>query len=195
MDLLRDAMQQHLALRDRDLLLAGFTRRSEHMTPAETAHFLRNFHSRVERAALAEGGVLEQFTGDGAMVIFGVPRQTSDDAAAALACGRDLVDAIQRWSAELVAAGHEVVVETRAGDGIDCPDSAYKKAGATILPDPPSVFEAADMIVKVKEPQPSEWTQLAGRPNSLYIFASGAGSRADEGIAQRRALRRSPTKR
>ena len=58
--------------------------------------------------------------------------------------------------AELVAAGHEVVVETKAGSGIDCPDKAYEKAGAQILPDAPSVFKAADMIVKVKEPQPQE---------------------------------------
>ena len=36
--------------------------------------------------------------------------------------------------AELVAHGHELFVETKAGNGIDCPDSAYEKAGATILP-------------------------------------------------------------
>src|ERR671913_404955 len=36
---------------------------------------------------------------------------------------------------ELVAAGHEVVVETKAGSGIDCPDRGYEKAGAQILPD------------------------------------------------------------
>ena len=41
---------------------------------------------------------------------------------------------------ELVAAGHELFVETGAGKGIDCPDSAYVKAGATILPDAASVF-------------------------------------------------------
>ena len=37
--------------------------------------------------------------------------------------------------AELVAHGHELFVETKAGNGIDCPDNAYEKAGATILPD------------------------------------------------------------
>jgi len=51
-------------------------------------------------------------------------------------------------------------VQAGAGDGIDCPDKAYQKAGAEILPDAPSVFKAADMIVKVKEPQPTEWVQL-----------------------------------
>src|SRR5881398_3038726 len=65
--------------------------------------------------------------------------------------------------AELIAHGHEVVVETKAGNGIDCPDRAYEKAGATILPDAPSVFKAADMIVKVKEPQPPEIALLEPR--------------------------------
>src|SRR5207244_11015110 len=43
--------------------------------------------------------------------------------------------------AELVAHGHELFVETHAGKGIDCPDSAYEKAGAKILPDAKSVFD------------------------------------------------------
>ena len=65
--------------------------------------------------------------------------------------------------AELVAHGHELLVETKAGSGIDCPDSAYQKAGAQILADAPSVFEAADMNVKVKEPQPQEIAMLEPR--------------------------------
>ena len=65
--------------------------------------------------------------------------------------------------AELVAAGHEVVVETNAGVGIDFDDSAYEAVGATILPDAKSVFAAAEMIVKVKEPQPSEIALLEPR--------------------------------
>src|SRR5690348_11490994 len=62
--------------------------------------------------------------------------------------------------AELVAHGHELFVETQAGQGIDCPDKAYEKAGAKILPDAKSVFDSADMIVKVKEPQPQEIEML-----------------------------------
>ncbi len=50
--------------------------------------------------------------------------------------------------AELVAAGHELFVETKAGSGIDCPDNAFRKAGAEILPTAAEVFEASDMIVK-----------------------------------------------
>jgi alanine dehydrogenase len=89
--------------------------------------------------------------------------------------------------AELVAAGHELFVETKAGEGIDCPDTAFKKAGATILPNPAEVFKASDMIVKVKEPQPSEIALLeprhilftylhlaADKPQILGLMKSGA---------------------
>jgi alanine dehydrogenase len=65
--------------------------------------------------------------------------------------------------AELVAHGHELFVENNAGQGIACPNSAYEKAGATILPDAPSVFKSADLIVKVKEPQPQEIALLEPR--------------------------------
>lgn len=89
--------------------VAGFTSRSARLGPEGTARFLRDFHGRVEQTILRHGGVLEQFTGDGAMVIFGVPRQSPEDAVAALACGRDLIDTVRRWSAELVAGGQAPV--------------------------------------------------------------------------------------
>jgi alanine dehydrogenase len=57
---------------------------------------------------------------------------------------------------ELVADGHEVFVETRAGAGIGIEDDAYVAAGARILATAKAVFEAADMVVKVKEPQAVE---------------------------------------
>jgi len=61
---------------------------------------------------------------------------------------------------EYVTQGHEVFVEARAGDGAGFPDALYTRAGATILPDAAAVFEAAEMIVKVKEPQAVEWARL-----------------------------------
>ena len=61
---------------------------------------------------------------------------------------------------EYVAHGHDVVVETKAGAGIGADDDAYRAAGARIVGSAKEIFEKADMIVKVKEPQPSEWTQL-----------------------------------
>ncbi|THD77997.1 MAG: alanine dehydrogenase [Phenylobacterium sp.] len=61
---------------------------------------------------------------------------------------------------EYVTHGHEVVVEAGAGAGAGYPDEAYVKAGAKILPDAAAVFEAAELIVKVKEPQAVEWARL-----------------------------------
>ncbi|MBW8743423.1 MAG: alanine dehydrogenase [Sphingomonas sp.] len=69
--------------------------------------------------------------------------------------------------AELVAAGHQVVVETGAGKGIDFEDADYVEAGATILPNADQVFEQAEMIVKVKEPQPVEIARL--KPHHLLF--------------------------
>src|SRR5215210_5577920 len=65
--------------------------------------------------------------------------------------------------AELVAHGHELFVETDAGNGIDFTDKAYEKAGATILPGAAEVFAQSDMIVKVKEPQAQEIALLEAR--------------------------------
>ncbi|MEP3051023.1 MAG: alanine dehydrogenase [Erythrobacter sp.] len=61
---------------------------------------------------------------------------------------------------EYVAAGHEVVVETSAGIGISKTDEDYRKVGAQIVDTAEEIFARADMVVKVKEPQPSEWAQL-----------------------------------
>jgi alanine dehydrogenase len=68
---------------------------------------------------------------------------------------------------EYVARGHEVVVEAGAGLGIGAENSAYVDAGATIAATPEEVFGVADMIVKVKEPQPGEWAML--RPGQILF--------------------------
>ncbi len=61
---------------------------------------------------------------------------------------------------EYVGAGHQVLVERGAGAGIGATDADYAAAGATLLGDAAAVFAGADMIVKVKEPQPAEWKRL-----------------------------------
>jgi alanine dehydrogenase len=61
---------------------------------------------------------------------------------------------------ELAQRGHDVYVQSTAGQGIGVDDREYEAAGASILPDAGSVFEAAEMIVKVKEPQAAERAML-----------------------------------
>ena len=101
-------------------------------------------------------------------------------------------------ASELVRAGHEVLVETTAGEGSNAADAAYARAGARILPDAPSVFEAAELIVKVKEPQSAECAMLTARhtlftylhlaadkPQAEALMASGATAIAYETVTDR----------
>jgi len=64
---------------------------------------------------------------------------------------------------ELADHGHEVVIQAGAGEGSAISDDDYRAQGARILPDAAAVFGEADMIVKVKEPQPSEVALLEPR--------------------------------
>ncbi|WP_068877866.1 MULTISPECIES: alanine dehydrogenase [unclassified Phenylobacterium] len=61
---------------------------------------------------------------------------------------------------EYVSHGHDVLVEAGAGVGAGYADSLYMRAGARIVPDADAVFTGAQLIVKVKEPQPAEWARL-----------------------------------
>ncbi len=68
---------------------------------------------------------------------------------------------------EVVDDGHEVIVETQAGSGIGVSDADYAAAGAKVLPTAEDVFEQAEMIVKVKEPQLNECAML--RPDQVLF--------------------------
>ena len=96
---------------------------------------------------------------------------------------------------ELVDAGHQVLVESSAGAGIGFEDSHYKSAGALIAQRAQDVFGAADLVVKVKEPQLEECRQLrsgqtlftylhlaADRDQALALVASGATAIAYETV-------------
>ena len=69
--------------------------------------------------------------------------------------------------AELTQNGHQVLVETGAGDGIGASDQDYSDGGATIAASAAEVFRAAEMIVKVKEPQAAERAML--RPDQVLF--------------------------
>lgn len=71
--------------------------------------------------------------------------------------------------ASYVAAGHTVLVETQAGVGAGFSDEEYVAAGATILNTPKEVFDQADMIVKVKEPEACEY-DLLREGQILYTY-------------------------
>jgi alanine dehydrogenase len=70
---------------------------------------------------------------------------------------------------ELVSAGHEVIVQSGAGIGIGVQDDDYRAAGATIAADAKELFAAADLIVKVKEPQLEECAMMR-RGQTLFTY-------------------------
>jgi len=70
---------------------------------------------------------------------------------------------------ELCSAGHEVIIESGAGNGIGVDDSQFRAAGAAIAARAAEVFERAEMIVKVKEPQPAEYEMLR-RGQILFTY-------------------------
>ena len=83
---------------------------------------------------------------------------------------------------EMIMHGHEVMVETGAGAGIGFDDAAYIQSGAKIMNTAAEIFEKADMIVKVKEPQPIECAML--RPDQiLFTYLHLAADKAQaEGL-------------
>src|SRR3954470_24181 len=70
---------------------------------------------------------------------------------------------------ELVDRGHDVVVESGAGEGSGLPDDTYSAQGARIAPDADAVFAEAELIVKVKEPQAVEVARLEAR-HTLFTY-------------------------
>src|ERR1700733_5165516 len=71
---------------------------------------------------------------------------------------------------ELTAAGHSVLIEVGAGLGSGILDAQYEAAGATMVPDTATIWGQADLIVKVKEPQASEWPMMrAGQALFTYF--------------------------
>ncbi len=76
----------------------------------------------------------------------------------------------------LVEAGHRVLVQAGAVAGTGIRDEFYREAGAEIVPDAAGVFAAADMIVKVKEPQPLEWPMLKARQVVFTYFHFAASA-------------------
>ena len=82
-------------------------------------------------------------------MIIGVPREVKDH--------ESRVGLVPHGVTTLVEAGHQVIVQTRAGSLSSIADEEYLEAGARVVPTAADVWSAADIVVKVKEPQPSEY--------------------------------------
>jgi alanine dehydrogenase len=85
---------------------------------------------------------------------------------------------------ELAEHGHEVYVQSGAGEGSAIADEAYVAQGATILPDADAVFAEAGMIVKVKEPQPDEVARLTPRHILFTYLHLAADEKLTRGLME-----------
>lgn len=108
--------------------LSGFTSLSEQLDPDLTRDLLKEFHALVDREAVACGGMITSFLGDGAMILFGLPAPAASDAARAAQCAVTLCSEVGRWLASAGPASNSrlgfkvgghfgLVVASRLGGG------------------------------------------------------------------------------
>jgi alanine dehydrogenase len=82
-------------------------------------------------------------------MVIGVPKEVKDH--------ETRVGLVPSGAHALSEAGHRVVVQSGAGEGSSIPDDEYRKAGAELVPNAADVWKRADLVIKVKEPQASEY--------------------------------------
>ena len=108
--------------------LSGFTALSEQLGPDRVRELLKEFHALVDEEAVACGGMITSFLGDGAMILFGLPAATTGDASRAAGCAVGLCRSVGRWLSSLrssnepafgfkVGAHFGVIVASRLGGG------------------------------------------------------------------------------
>ncbi|HEV7881366.1 adenylate/guanylate cyclase domain-containing protein [Bradyrhizobium sp.] len=116
--------------------LSGFTSLSERLGPDAIRELLKNFHALVDREAVACGGTITSFLGDGAMILFGLPEAAADDAFRAAECSVGLCVSAEQWLTSLapsiasrlgfkVGAHSGEIVASRLGGG------SYQRITAT----------------------------------------------------------------
>jgi alanine dehydrogenase len=111
-------------------------------------------------------------------VIIGVPKEIKDD--------EYRVALTPEGARELVDAGHTVLVQEGAPDGSNLPAERYKRAGAEFVASAEDVWRQADLILKVKEPQPSEYPWMR-EGQILFTYLHLAASRElTEALLERR---------
>ena len=125
-DFLSEPVHQEAAIVFIDL--SGFTGLSETLGPSAIRELLTGFYARVEEEVVACRGVIMDFTGDGVMILFGLPESTPDDASNATQCCVRLSNRTRRWLAALpasiapkigfkIGAHFGVVIASRPGGG------------------------------------------------------------------------------
>jgi alanine dehydrogenase len=113
-------------------------------------------------------------------MLIGVPREIKED--------ENRVGLLPSGVESLVTAGHDVLVETQAAAGIGFTDADYRSAGGQVVTSAEEVFARAEMIVKVKEPLPTEYKLL--RPGQILFtyFHFAASDSLTQACIESRAI-------
>jgi alanine dehydrogenase len=114
-------------------------------------------------------------------MLIGVPKEIKTN--------ENRVGLVPSGAEALVAHGHQVVVETGAGEGSGFKDDDYVAVGATILATADEVWARADMIIKVKEPIKVEWPRMR-KGQVMYTYFHFA---ADEPLTRASRSRAVPS--
>lgn len=85
------------------------TQIAEGLDPKALSQLISSFRRIVQRAAKENGGVIDKFIGDGAMIVFGVPDPRTDDARRGLNCARDILRLIAEWQIDSLTSHHVTV--------------------------------------------------------------------------------------
>jgi alanine dehydrogenase len=131
-------------------------------------------HARIVSPRTRAAGLRPAADREGSIMRIGVPREIKNNEYRV-----GLVPAAVR---ELVEDGHEVLVERGAGLGIGMADETYTAAGATLVDGADAVFDGAELIVKVKEPQPEECARLRPHHTLFTYLHLAADPRQAEGL-------------
>ena len=95
-------------------------------------------------------------------MIIGVPKEIKNK--------EDRVAVTPSGVETLVANGHKVIIETNAGIGSGFDDEQYREVGATIYNSAENIYLEAEIVVKVKEPQPSEYKLLKKKDQKMTEY-------------------------
>ncbi len=113
-------------------------------------------------------------------MIIGVPKEIKED--------ENRVALTPAGALELTKRGHQVFVQSTAGEGSGFPDKAYLSAGATLLPDISSVYSQSEMIIKVKEPIEPEYELIQEDQLVFTYFHFASYQPLTEAMIERKAI-------
>ena len=113
-------------------------------------------------------------------MIVGIPREIVDK--------EYRVAVTPQGAHELVAEGHEVLIERGAGEGSSISDADYQAAGATLVPGPEDVFAEAELVLKVKEPQEPEFPFFREGQILFTFLHLAAQKRLTEELVRRKVV-------